>query len=155
MTLLPVTLVKWSLVHLQLGSYRFPLTRIRNRDQSLSGYPISLKGSKTKEGEDGNHRGFFVTDLSLVCTIGSSWLSQTFKGIGRCLYRDCPLVWLMWFTYCIYLRKHLKCHFLQIELNNYLLHMTQESIKVSLITGSVHPLITLSSPGGVSCQFCR
>ncbi len=35
------------------------------------------------------------------------------------------------------MRKQFKCHFFQIELNNGLLHMHPESIKVSLITGSV------------------
>ena len=55
--------------------------------------------------------------------------------------RVLPLVGLMWFTYCRCLRKHLKCHFLQIELNNWLLHILHWSIKVSLVTGSVEPLI--------------
>jgi hypothetical protein len=39
--------------------------------------------------------------------------------------------------------KHLKCHFLQIELNDWLLYILQESIKVSLITLSVEQLIYL------------
>ncbi len=47
------------------------------------------------------------------------------------------LRWLKWCTYCRCLRKHLKCHFFQIELNNWLLHMLSESIKASLIAGSV------------------
>ena len=49
----------------------------------------------------------------------------------------------MWFTYCRSLRKHLKCHFLQIELNNWLVNMFQQSIKVSLIAVSVAQLIYL------------
>ena len=49
----------------------------------------------------------------------------------------------MRFTYCRCLRKHLKCQFLQIELNNWLLHMLQQSIKVSLIAASVEQLIYL------------
>ena len=59
------------------------------------------------------------------------------------LSRVIPLAWLMRFTYYRCLRKHLKCHFLQIELNNWLLHMLQESSKVSLITSSVEQLIYL------------
>jgi hypothetical protein len=47
--------------------------------------------------------------------------------------RVVPLTRLNWCTYCRCLRKHFKCHFLQIELNNWLLHMLQQSIKVSLI----------------------
>ncbi len=42
------------------------------------------------------------------------------------------------------LRKHLKCHFLQIELNNWFFaHMFHQSIKVSLIAVSVDQLIYL------------
>ncbi len=37
--------------------------------------------------------------------------------------RVIPLTWLNWCTYCRCLRKHLKCHFLQIELNNRLLYI--------------------------------
>jgi hypothetical protein len=47
--------------------------------------------------------------------------------------RVVPWTGLNWCTYCRCLRKHLKCHFLQIELNNWLLHRLQQSIKVSLI----------------------
>jgi hypothetical protein len=49
----------------------------------------------------------------------------------------------MWCTYGRCLRNHLKCHFLQIELNNWLVHMFQQSIKVSLIAVSVEQLIYL------------
>jgi hypothetical protein len=52
----------------------------------------------------------------------------------------------MWFTYCRCLRKHLKCHFLEIELNNWLLDILQQSIKVSVashIAVSVEELIDL------------
>jgi hypothetical protein len=53
------------------------------------------------------------------------------------------LSWLMWFTYCRWFRKHFTSHFLKIELNNWLLNMLQQSIKVSLIVGSVEQLIYL------------
>ncbi len=49
--------------------------------------------------------------------------------------------WLNSCTYCRCLRKHLKCHFFQIEMNNWLLHIL--SIKVSLIAVSVPQLIYL------------
>jgi hypothetical protein len=39
--------------------------------------------------------------------------------------RVVPLAGLNWCTYCRFLRMHLKCHFLQIELNNWLLCMLQ------------------------------
>ena len=42
--------------------------------------------------------------------------------------------------YCRCLRNHLKCHFFQIELNNQVLHMLQQSIKVSLIAVNVRRL---------------
>jgi hypothetical protein len=59
------------------------------------------------------------------------------------MFRILPIRWLKWFTYDRYLRKHLKCHFLQIELINWLLYILQESIKVSLIAVSVEQLIYL------------
>jgi hypothetical protein len=49
----------------------------------------------------------------------------------------------MWCTFCRCLRKHLKCPFLQIEFNNRLLYMFQQSIKVSLITVSLEQFIYL------------
>ena len=58
-------------------------------------------------------------------------------------YRSVPLRWLQWCTYCRCLRKHWKCHFLKIELNNWLLHRLQESIKVSLVAASAEQLIYL------------
>ncbi len=57
--------------------------------------------------------------------------------------RVLPLVGLMWFTFHRFLRNHWKCHLLQIELNNWLFHMFQQSIKVSLIAVSVEQLIYL------------
>ncbi len=57
--------------------------------------------------------------------------------------RVIPLTWLNWYTYCRCLRKHLKCHFLQIELNNRLLYILHQSIIVSLITVSLEQLIHL------------
>ena len=57
--------------------------------------------------------------------------------------RVVPLTGLNWCTYCRCLRNHLKCHFLQIEMNNWLLHILKESIKVSLIAVSVEQLIYL------------
>ena len=52
--------------------------------QWLSGYSIILKGRGFKDKRtrpSGNHRdrSFFVTDLSLVCTIWSSWVSQNLQ----------------------------------------------------------------------------
>ena len=67
------------------------------------------------------------------------WISLGHEEIGRfrsivdkmpTFIRVRPLAGLMWFTYCRCLRKHWRCHFLQIELNNWLLHMLQSSIKV-------------------------
>jgi hypothetical protein len=58
--------------------------------------------------------------------------------------RDLPLPGRTWFTYYRCSRHHLKCHFLQIELNNWLVHMFQRSIKASLIAVSVEQLIFLS-----------
>ncbi len=48
-------------------------------------------------------------------------------------HRVIPLTGHNWCTYYTCLRKHLKCHFLQITLNNRLLYILQPSIKVSLI----------------------
>ena len=50
---------------------------------------------------------------------------------------------LLWFTYYRCLRNHLKCHDLQIEMNNRFLHILQQSVKVSLIVVSVEQLIYL------------
>ena len=50
---------------------------------------------------------------------------------------------LYWGVICRCLRNHFKCHILQIELNNWLLHMFQQSIKSSLITVNVEQLIYL------------
>jgi hypothetical protein len=60
-----------------------------------------------------------------------------------------PLAWLKWCTHCRCLRKHFKCHFLQIELNNrtWFLHMLQQSIKVSLVAASVQQLTYLDIDG--------
>ena len=41
-----------------------------------------------------------------------------YTGFDRVWTRVFPLAGLMRFTYCRCLRKHLQCHFLQIELNN-------------------------------------
>ncbi len=57
--------------------------------------------------------------------------------------RVIPLTWLNWCTYYRCLWKHLKCHFLQIELNNRLLYILQQSIRVSLIAVSLEQLIYL------------
>ena len=43
--------------------------------------------------------------------------------------------------------QHLKCHFLQIELNNRFHHILHQSIKVSLITVSVEQLTHLDIDG--------
>jgi hypothetical protein len=50
---------------------------------------------------------------------------------------------LRWCTYYRCLRKHLKCHFLQIELNNWLMYILQQSIWVSPIAISGGKLIYL------------
>ena len=75
-------------------------------------------------------------------------LEQWIRGVfcstrHSVLSRALPLAGLMWFTYCRCLRNHLKCHFLQIQLNNWWLYMLQQSIKVSLIAVSVEQLIYL------------
>jgi hypothetical protein len=71
-------------------------------------------------------------------------LLRLFRSVQTTMTRVVRLRWLMWFTYCRFLRKHLKCHFfLHIELNTWLWHMLQQSIKVSLIASSVEKLIYL------------
>ena len=73
-----------------------------------------------------------------LCRTNSIFVVKTKQLNNRVLNRSCPLTWLMWCTYWRCLRKHsvVKCHFLQIELNNSFLHMLHESIKVSLIAVS-------------------
>ena len=65
------------------------------------------------------------------------------SAAGAAVARISPWAWRKCCTYCRCLRKHLKCHFFQIDLNNWFFHMLHESIKVSLIAISVEQLIYL------------
>jgi hypothetical protein len=82
-----------------------------------------------------------IPEVELDSAFPCMW--EMVKNIALSGIRVLPIRWLKWCTYCRCLRKHLKCHFLQIELNNWLLHMLQESIIVSLVEVSVEQLIYL------------
>ncbi len=74
--------------------------------QSLTDRKFEKKPTDRKGGGD------FIGQLAEAC-----------HSVGSKLLRVCPLTWLMWFTYCRCLRKHLKCHFLEIELSNWFFHI--------------------------------
>ena len=71
---------------------------------------------------------------------------RTYVCVCVCMYVCvcvCVCESLMWCTYCRCFTRHFKCHFLQIELNNWFLHKLHQSINVSLIAVSVEQLIEL------------
>ena len=67
-----------------------------------------------------------------VITLAPYWTTHTHKtfrwcysSTRWCTNRGVQIRWLKWYTCYRWLRKHLKCHFLQIELNNRLVYMFQ------------------------------
>ena len=80
-------------LHLQMSSrtWMWKMRSCAEQDSVNHGRRLSSNGTHT-----------------IICKIHTSRLDT--------LVRVVPLTWLNWCTYCRCLRKHLKCHFLQIEL---------------------------------------
>ncbi len=70
-------------------------------------------------------------------------IQRRLRTTRRQAVRAIPIGWPNWFTYWRCLRNHLKCHLLQVELNNWLLYILQESPKVSPIVVSLEQLMYL------------
>jgi hypothetical protein len=64
---------------------------------------------------------------------------------------------LKWCTYCRCLRKNLKCHFLQIGLNNWLFHFFSNRLKCHLLQLGLSNWCTLCSTGAqaLKCKEAR
>ncbi len=75
----------------------------------------------------------------------------TTGDLNRSMARTWPWRWLMWFTYCRCLRNQMKCHFLQIELNNLFAHASASHLLLLVLSNPC----SFSSPGADPCQFCR
>jgi hypothetical protein len=108
------------------------------RNFRLTSLTVFDKTHRVKTHQTVRSRGQWCGDIELA---GNEHLH--YPNYLDAVARVLPLRWLKWWTYYRCLRKHLKCHFLEKELNNWLLHMLQQSIKVSLIAVSVEELIYL------------